>query len=68
MYLDLKVFVSHSHTMCCYESDCESMVKYDDKIKKSPKYPLIKDRYKEDIKEYNMLLKSIIDDQKEVKK
>lgn len=54
--------------MCCYESDCESMVKYDDKIKKSPKYPLIKDRYEEDIKEYNMWCKFIIDNQKGVKK
>lgn len=54
--------------MCCYESDCESMVKYDDKIKEIFQIFLIKDRYKEDIKEYNMLLKPIIDDQKEVKK
>ena len=37
------------------------MVKADDAIKKSPKYPLIKDKYEESIKEYNMWWKPIID-------
>ena len=59
---NLKVFASHSHTLRCYKSDSEAMAKSDDNIRKSPKYPLIKDRYEEAIKEYNMWWKPIIDD------
>lgn len=62
---NLKAFASHSHTMCCYESDRESMIKYDDQIKKSSKYLLIKDRYEEAVREYNMWQKNVITDKKE---
>lgn len=62
---NLQVFASHSHTMHCYKSDSEAMAISDDNIRKSPKYPLIKDRYEEAIKEYNMWWKPIIDDKKE---
>ena len=61
---NLKAFASHSHTMCCYKSDSEAMAKADDAIKKSPKYPLIKDKYEDAIKEYNKCWKLVIDDKK----
>ena len=50
--------------MHCYKSDSEAMAKADDAIKKSPKYPLIKDKYEDAIKEYNMWWKLVIDDKK----
>lgn len=62
---NLKAFASHSHTMHCYKSDSEAMAVSDDNIRKSPKYPLIKDKYEDAIKEYNKWWKPIIDDKKE---
>jgi hypothetical protein len=62
---NLQVFASHSHTMHCYKSDSEAMAISDDNIRKSPKYPLIKDKYEDAIKEYNMWGRPIIDDKKE---
>ena len=61
---NLQVFASYSHTMRCYKSDSEAMAKADDAIKKSPKYPLIKDKYEDAIKEYNKWWKLVIDDKK----
>lgn len=62
---NLKAFASHSHTMHCYKSDSEAMAVSDDNIRKSPKYPLIKDKYEDAIKEYNKWCKPIIDDKKD---
>ncbi|MBE6198629.1 MAG: hypothetical protein E7141_08225 [Rikenellaceae bacterium] len=62
---NLHVFASHSHSMRCYKSDSEAMAAADDNIKKSSKYPLIKDKYEEAIKEYNMWWKLIVDDTKD---
>ena len=61
---NLHVFALHSHTMHCYKSDSEAMAISDDNIRKSPKYPLIKDKYEDAIKEYNKWWKLVIDDKK----
>lgn len=63
---NLQVFASHSHTMHCYKSDSEAMAVSDDNIRKSPKYPLIKDKYEDAIKEYNKWWKLVVDDQKDL--
>lgn len=63
---NLQVFASYSHTMRCYKSDSEAMAKADDAIKKSPKYPLIKDKYEDAIKEYNKWWKLVVDDKKDL--
>lgn len=50
---NLYAFASCSHNIRCYQSDCEEICRIDAEIRKSLKYPLIKDRYDAAIKEYN---------------
>lgn len=54
-----------AHNICCYESDCEFILKQDELIRKSPKYILIKDRYEKAFSEYNMWPKIHIKDKKD---
>ena len=48
----------------CYSSDKDTMIATDSEIRKSPKFVLIKDRYEDAIREYNMFPKYIINDKK----
>ena len=44
---------ANSHNVRRYESDCDYIAKLDSEIRGTPKFPLIKDRYDEALKEYN---------------
>lgn len=64
MLNNLKAFASFSHSIHCYQTDRDAMVAADSEIRKSPKFILIKDRYEDAIREYNMFPKHIINDKK----
>lgn len=64
----LKNLVAHavnSHSLYCYKSDCEEMIKIDTAIRQAPKFALIRDRYEAAVHEYNRWFKPVIDDKKE---
>ena len=44
---------ANSYNVRRYESDCDYIAKLDSEIRGTPKFPLIKDRYEEAVKEYN---------------
>jgi tetratricopeptide (TPR) repeat protein len=44
---------ANSYNVRRYESDCDYITKLDSEIRETPKFPLIKDRYEEALKEYN---------------
>lgn len=44
---------ANSYNVRRYESDCDYIAKLDSEIRETPKFPLIKDRYDEAVKEYN---------------
>ena len=44
---------ANSYNVHRYESDCDYITKLDSEIRETPKFPLIKDRYEEALKEYN---------------
>lgn len=44
---------ANSYNVRRYESDCDYIAKLDSEIRETPKFPLIKDRYEEAVKEYN---------------
>ena len=61
---NLKEFAAASYNQSCYSSDKDTMIATDFEIRKSPKFVLIKDRYEDAIRVYNMFPKCIINDKK----
>ena len=61
---NLKEFAAASYNQPCYSSGKDTMIATDSEIRKSPKFVLIKDRYEDAIREYNMFPKYIINDKK----
>lgn len=62
---NLKAFAMGAYNQHCHEADHQLIVEMDTLIHESPKYPLIREKYEEAVKEYNKWLRVIVKDKKQ---